>query len=240
MVNAQGSAPADSQVAGDQSGSTGDAVADQERSRYRMWLSTMVESLTSFFSQHGINSSEADPPSASNAPPPPVTTPPRPPPLSSSFPYVSRMGHAAPSAAPEEGPLSPGVSRPGEQPPWRIFPRVGIVMGGGGIQSASSGGAAAAGDNLTGQQRWNMRRNAESQVSLSAHLTYRIQAWDFNTRNGIIPDICDPSANIVVRESKIHNDASVDVSPDGRFLVTLIPCTSLTGACVSTFIYSFI
>lgn len=236
VVNTQGSTPADGQVGGEQGGSTGDAVADQERSRYRMWLSTMVESLTSFFSQHGINSSEADPPSASSAPPP-VTTPPRPPPLSSSFPYVSRLGHAAPSAAPEEGPLSPGLGRPGEQPPWRIFPRVGIVMGAGGIQqaglNASAGAAGAAGDNLTGQQRWNMRRNAESQVSLSAHLTYRIQAWDFNTKNGIIPDICDPTANIVVRESKIHNDASVDVSPDGRFLVTLIPCASLTGACVS-------
>jgi len=34
-------------------------------------------------------------------------------------------------------------------------------------------------------------------------------------------------------ESKIHNDASVDVSADGRFLVTLVPCTSLTGALIS-------
>jgi activator-of-BECN1-regulated-autophagy protein 1 len=87
-----------------------------------------------------------------------------------------------------------------------------------------------------GQQRWNLRRNAESQVSLSAHLTYRIQAWDFCSKDSIIPDIRDPHANVVVPESKIHNDASVDVSSDGRFLVTLVPCTSLTGALISKFI----
>jgi activator-of-BECN1-regulated-autophagy protein 1 len=102
------------------------------------------------------------------------------------------------------------------------------------------GGAGAAGipfggaEQGPGQQRWTLRRNAESQVSLSAHLTYRIQAWNFCAKDGCIPDIRDPYANIVVPESKIHNDASVDVSADGRFLVTLVPCTSLTGALIST------
>ena len=90
-------------------------------------------------------------------------------------------------------------------------------------------------DNYGGAQRWHLRRNAESQVSLNTHLslTYRIQAWDF--RHGFIPDIRDPQTNVVVPESKIHNDASVDVSADGRFLVTLVPCTSLTGALISKF-----
>lgn len=212
MVNAQASAPAESQNGPENpSGEAGDATADQERSRYRMWLSTMVESLTSFFSQHGINSSEAEP-----GAPPPVTTPPRPPPL--RHPYA--RAPAAPAAAAEDdGPRRPS----GEQPPWRIFQRAGIDLGSG----------ASPGEHFIGQQRWNMRRNAESQVSLSSHLTYRIQAWDFSAKAGVVPDICDPSANVVVRESKIHNDASVDVSVDGRFLVTLIPCASLSGACVS-------
>ena len=51
--------------------------------------------------------------------------------------------------------------------------------------------------------------------------THRIQAWDFS--KGDIPDITDSEANIVVREAKIHNDASVDISEDGSLLVTLVP-----------------
>ena len=223
-MHAQGSpAPTEGQAGGEQ-GASGDAAADQERSRYRMWLSTMVESLTSFFSQHGINSSEAEPSA-------PVTTPPRPPPLRS--PYV--RSQAAPAASEDEG--APRRLPAGEPPPWRIFQRAGIdPVGAGGGVSVNLG----AGEHFIGQHRWNMRRNAESQVSLSSHLTYRIQAWGFNANEGIIPDICDPNANVVVRESKIHNDASVDVSSDGRFLVTLIPCNSLSGACVSKFFISFI
>lgn len=116
-------------------------------------------------------------------------------------------------------------------------------MGGVGAGMAAFGAGASRGEAVgvetfggPGQQRWNLRRNAESQVSLSAHLTYRIQAWDFCAKDGFIPDIRDPHANIVVPESKIHNDASVDVSADGRFLVTLVPCTSLTGALISKFL----
>ena len=221
----------------------------------RLWLSTMVESLTSFFSQHGINSSDTDapPPSASTSntaqPTHPGTPPPPPRPSAPSvFPYVSRVTHAMRDAGfvagAEEGPMSPviGGRSIDNQPPWRVFPRVGIVMGGiagaGGFAAGLAGGGVAAAAGVEGfvgpgQQRWNLRRNAESQVSLSAHLTYRIQAWDFCAKDGFIPDIRDPHANIVVPESKIHNDASVDVSADGRFLVTLVPCTSLTGALIS-------
>ncbi|XP_059352395.1 uncharacterized protein LOC130699159 isoform X2 [Daphnia carinata] len=226
---------------------------DQERTRYRLWLSTMVESLTSFFSQHGINSSD----SADATPPPPTPSTPITRPLpgtplpsrpgsssaaGQSFPYVSRFSNAMRDEgfipATEEGPTSPVMaprSTAGPHhapPPWRVFPRVGHGMGGIGGSAGVSFGIGGA-DQGPGQQRWNLRRNAESQVSLSAHLTYRIQAWDFCAKDGFIPDIRDPHANIVVPESKIHNDASVDVSADGRFLVTLVPCTSLTGALIS-------
>ena len=52
-------------------------------------------------------------------------------------------------------------------------------------------------------------------------LTHRIQAWDFD--RGDIPDLRDASSNLVVKEARIHNDASVDISEDGSVLVTLIP-----------------
>ncbi|XP_015600345.1 uncharacterized protein LOC107270141 isoform X2 [Cephus cinctus] len=51
--------------------------------------------------------------------------------------------------------------------------------------------------------------------------SHRVQAWDFS--QGEIPDITDPEKNVVVRECKIHNDASVDISSDGKLLVTLLP-----------------
>ncbi len=31
------------------------------------------------------------------------------------------------------------------------------------------------------------------------------------------------SQNVIVNDAKIHNDASVDISSDGRFLVTFLP-----------------
>merc|ERR1712058_79048 len=37
------------------------------------------------------------------------------------------------------------------------------------------------------------------------------------------PDISNAEDNIVVKEAKIHNDASVDISEDGSLLVTLVP-----------------
>merc|ERR1712004_41564 len=55
----------------------------------------------------------------------------------------------------------------------------------------------------------------------SIALTHRIQTWDFS--KGDIPDISDSQHNVVVKEAKIHNDASVDISEDGSLLVTLVP-----------------
>ncbi|XP_043465249.1 probable WRKY transcription factor protein 1 isoform X3 [Leptopilina heterotoma] len=51
---------------------------------------------------------------------------------------------------------------------------------------------------------------------------YRVQAWDFS--DGEIPDITNPEKNVVVRECKIHNDASIDISADGTMLATALPC----------------
>lgn len=51
--------------------------------------------------------------------------------------------------------------------------------------------------------------------------SYRVQAWDFS--NAEIPDVTDSEKNIVVRECKIHNDASIDISEDGKYLATLLP-----------------
>ncbi|KAJ9599762.1 hypothetical protein L9F63_026388, partial [Diploptera punctata] len=56
---------------------------------------------------------------------------------------------------------------------------------------------------------------------------HRIQAWDFSKLS--IPDISNAEKNVVVAECKIHNDASVDVSSDGRLLVTLLPTGRLSS-----------
>lgn len=59
-----------------------------------------------------------------------------------------------------------------------------------------------------------------SPLSSSEVQSYRVQAWDFS--NGDIPDIKDPEKNIVVPECKIYNDASIDISSDGKLLASLI------------------
>lgn len=62
------------------------------------------------------------------------------------------------------------------------------------------------------------------QSASSTLLTHRIQAWEIHSsRDDFPPDISDPTANVVVKEAKIHNDASVDFSEDGTILVTLVP-----------------
>ena len=60
-----------------------------------------------------------------------------------------------------------------------------------------------------------------SNTPSSMLLTHRIQAWDFS--RGDLPDISDENKNVIVKEAKIHNDASVDISEDGTLLVTLVP-----------------
>ncbi|XP_045520339.1 uncharacterized protein LOC123711685 isoform X2 [Pieris brassicae] len=55
--------------------------------------------------------------------------------------------------------------------------------------------------------------------------SHRIQAWDFTS--GDAPDIADGDKNIVVQRCRIHNDASIDISKDGRLLVALLPVPRL-------------
>ncbi|XP_076237228.1 uncharacterized protein LOC143180996 isoform X2 [Calliopsis andreniformis] len=76
-------------------------------------------------------------------------------------------------------------------------------------------------------------RNNSDDVNLGDHVpvsisinsvemqSYRVQVWDFS--NGEIPDITNSQKNIIVRECKIHNDASIDISSDGKLLATLLP-----------------
>ncbi|XP_050670452.1 activating molecule in BECN1-regulated autophagy protein 1-like [Leptidea sinapis] len=55
--------------------------------------------------------------------------------------------------------------------------------------------------------------------------SHRVQAWDFT--KGETPDIADTSKNVVVQRCRIHNDASIDISKDGRLLVALMPVPRL-------------
>ena len=50
-------------------------------------------------------------------------------------------------------------------------------------------------------------------------ITHRIQRWDLNRR---IPDIFAPKVNMVLRSCKLHNDATADISQDGRYLATFV------------------
>ncbi|XP_045471947.1 uncharacterized protein LOC123678778 isoform X2 [Harmonia axyridis] len=61
----------------------------------------------------------------------------------------------------------------------------------------------------------------DSDVISTVTPNHRIQVWDIS--DSIIPEIHDPLKNLVVRECKIHNDASVDIASDGSILVTLLP-----------------
>ena len=47
----------------------------------------------------------------------------------------------------------------------------------------------------------------------------RIQTWDF--AKGDIPDISNAEDNIVVKEAKIHNDASVDIAEVNIILICI-------------------
>lgn len=55
---------------------------------------------------------------------------------------------------------------------------------------------------------------------------HRIQAWDFSKYS--LPEIHLAEKNVVVGECKVHNDASVDISSDGKLLVTLLPSGRLS------------
>ena len=66
---------------------------------------------------------------------------------------------------------------------------------------------------------FNMIHHGPSNIAL----THRIQTWDF--AKGDIPDITNSEDNIVVKEAKIHNDASVDISEVSRYKSNLETAT---------------
>ncbi|XP_043603441.1 activating molecule in BECN1-regulated autophagy protein 1-like isoform X4 [Bombus pyrosoma] len=55
-------------------------------------------------------------------------------------------------------------------------------------------------------------------LNFSGISSYRVQAWDFS--KGEIPDITNSEKNIVIHKCKIRNDASINISSDGKLLAT--------------------
>ncbi|XP_075694034.1 activating molecule in BECN1-regulated autophagy protein 1 isoform X1 [Rhinoderma darwinii] len=54
-----------------------------------------------------------------------------------------------------------------------------------------------------------------------ANTTYRLQWWDFTKYD--LPEISNATANVLVQNCKIYNDASCDISSDGQLLAAFIP-----------------
>src|SRR5437660_11291220 len=48
---------------------------------------------------------------------------------------------------------------------------------------------------------------------LSCSLSYRLQCWDFSGFD--LPNLKETHRNVVVSKCRIHNDASVDINPEG-------------------------
>lgn len=58
--------------------------------------------------------------------------------------------------------------------------------------------------------------------------TFRIQAWNFTRCE--MPNLNDSESNVLVRRAKIHNDANVDISQDGRLICAFtIPARNFGG-----------
>ncbi|XP_043222330.1 activating molecule in BECN1-regulated autophagy protein 1-like [Amphibalanus amphitrite] len=53
------------------------------------------------------------------------------------------------------------------------------------------------------------------------HVSHRLQAWDFSAQQ--IPDMTDETRNLICTRCKVHNDATVDISQDGRRLAAIVP-----------------
>ncbi|XP_050597246.1 activating molecule in BECN1-regulated autophagy protein 1B-like isoform X2 [Bombus affinis] len=68
-----------------------------------------------------------------------------------------------------------------------------------------------------GRRDLNLPYDEEERPS-SGISSYRVQAWDFS--KGEIPDITNSEKNIVIHKCKIRNDASVNISSDGKLLAT--------------------
>ncbi|KAL9955565.1 hypothetical protein ACROYT_G036903 [Oculina patagonica] len=51
--------------------------------------------------------------------------------------------------------------------------------------------------------------------------THRLQWWDFSQVK--LPDLKDSESHVIAPSCKIHNDASCDISSDGKLLATFVP-----------------
>lgn len=51
--------------------------------------------------------------------------------------------------------------------------------------------------------------------------THRLQWWDFSQVK--LPDLKNSESNLIASSCKIHNDASCDISSDGKLLATFVP-----------------
>ncbi|XP_039764807.1 uncharacterized protein LOC120637187 [Pararge aegeria] len=99
---------------------------------------------------------------------------------------------------------------------------------GAGNGAAVGGGGGGAAGGLGGMRRMGGMAGLLDASIISEALpapSHRVQAWDFTTGN--TPDIADSSKNVVVQRCRIHNDASIDISKDGRLLVALHPVPRL-------------
>lgn len=128
----------------------------------------MVESLTSFFSQHGINSSEPESPASPSPTPSPST-------VSRDLPETRNTSNTSAAAANShtnnnnigdsnygQANSSAAAAAAAEpiSPPFRAsFPRVMDA-----VAPAAVGGAGLAPGSAAATQRWHLRRNAEPQV----------------------------------------------------------------------------
>lgn len=64
--------------------------------------------------------------------------------------------------------------------------------------------------------------NGEASVASNiVNLTHRVQRWDFSGAQ--IPVISDPTVNVVIPCCKLHNDATAEISQDGKLLAMFVP-----------------
>ncbi|CAB3230900.1 unnamed protein product [Arctia plantaginis] len=103
-----------------------------------------------------------------------------------------------------------------------------VVDDEGGSGEGGGGGGNGGGGGATGPRRMSGMAGLLDAGIISEALpapSHRVQAWDFTT--GKTPEISDSTKNVVVQRCRIHNDASIDISKDGRLLVALLPVPRL-------------
>ncbi|XP_050492311.1 activating molecule in BECN1-regulated autophagy protein 1-like isoform X3 [Bombus huntii] len=69
-----------------------------------------------------------------------------------------------------------------------------------------------------GRGELNPLHEEDERTPSSGISSYRVQAWDFS--KGEIPDIKNSEKNVVIHKCKIRNDASINISSDGKLLAT--------------------